>query len=129
MEYDVKPPNRIQVKSELTNEFLDELVDFFFQANIRVERKRAYMLFREITKLPYKFLIEKNREIPYRGQGVHINSEHGNQLLSIWGVGKYEVKAVSSSKDKAKTPKVKFTPSADIKKLVKENVRVIEDGE
>jgi len=118
--------SRLQKVDKDTNDLIEMVKDYLFSVGVRTSKERAWDIFQAIHQLPYKFLVERNNEIKYQGQGQHITHKHGNQLLTIKNIGKFELKGVSVKKDKAKKASIKFTPSKEIKRLVEESIKVIE---
>lgn len=87
-----------------------------FSMGIRTSDERAWEVFKRLNKLPFEYLINRNKDgIEYQGQGVHLSSKHANQRLVIKDIGQYELKAVSARQNLEKKAVVKFTPSEDIK--------------
>ena len=117
---------RLQKVDADTNTLIEMVKNYLFSVGVRTSKERAWDIFQAIHQLPYKLMLEKNSEIKYQGQGAHITHKHGNQLLVIKNVGKFELKGVSVRKDKEKKATIKFTPSAEIRRLVEENIKVIE---
>lgn len=117
---------RLQKTDKDTNELIDIVKDYLFSVGVRTSRERAWEIFKAIHKLPYKIMVEKNPVIKYQGQGRHISSKHGDQLLSIKDVGRFELMGVSSKKGQQKRAAIKFTPSNDIKELI-ETIKVLEE--
>lgn len=115
----------LQKSDKDTNELIDKVRDYLFSIGIRTTRERAWDIFQTVHQLPYKMLIERNPVITYQGNGQHISYKHGNQLLVVRHLGRFEIKGVSARKNKKKVAAIKFSPSYDIKKLV-EKVEVIE---
>ena len=120
---------RLQKVDKDTNELIDMVKEYLFSVGVRTSKERAWDIFQTIHQLPYRFMVERNKEIKYQGQGMHITHKYGNQLLTIKNIGKFELKAVSVKKDSIKRPTIKFTPSAEIRSLIEENVKVIDNGE
>jgi len=117
---------RLQKSDKDTNELIEEVTKFLFSVGVRTSRERAWAIFEGIHKLPYKLMVKKNPVIKYQGQGNHISSKHGSQLLTIKNVGRFELKGVSSRKDQKKTASITFVPSADIRDLVS-TIEVLEE--
>jgi hypothetical protein len=110
--------NKLQKADKDTNDLIDMVKNYLFSVGIRTSRERAWDVFQAIHKLPYKLIANRNPSIVYQGQGQHILAKHGNQLLVIKEVGRFELKGVSSKKGQPKHAAVKFIPSADIQKLI-----------
>lgn len=119
--------DKLQKVDKDTNDLINEVRKYLFSVGIRTSRERAWDILQTVHQLPYKILIDKNPRIKYQGAGAHISHKHGDQLLAIKHLGKFEIKGVSSKKDKKKTATVKFTPSNEIKKLM-ESV-IVEEGD
>lgn len=107
---------RLQKVDEETLEIIDLVRDQLFKLGIRTSRERAWEVFKQLNKIPFEYLIDRNKEIEYQGQGTHITNKFANQRLVIKDVGRYEIKAVGR-KDAPKKAVIKFIPSEDIKKL------------
>jgi hypothetical protein len=116
--------NKLQKADKDTNDLIDQVRDYLFSIGIRTSRERAWDIFQNVHQLPYKMLIERNPTIKYQGVGNHISHKHGDQMLVIKHLGRFEIKGVSSKKDQKKTAAIKFAPSNEIKKLV-QKVEVI----
>lgn len=115
--------NRLQKTDDDTNKLIDMVKDYLFSVGIRTSRERAWDIFQNVFKIPYKLVVDRNPEIDYQGQGRHISSKHGAQLLVVKDIGRFELKGVSSHKNQKKTASITFVPSADIRALV-ETVKV-----
>lgn len=116
---------RLQKADEDTNNLIDAFRDYLFSVGIRTSRERAWDIFKTSFKLPFELLVRKNETIKYQGPGAHISHKHGDQLLVIKNVGKFELKGVSMKKDQKKRAAIKFVPSADVREMV-EQVVVVE---
>lgn len=114
--------DKLQKVDEETLDIVGLTQDILFSLGIRTSKERAWEVFKRLNKLPFEYLINRNKKdgIEYQGQGVHLSSKHANQRLVIKEVGQYELKAVSARKSLEKKAVVKFTPSEDIKKLALE---------
>jgi hypothetical protein len=117
--------DKLQKADKDTNELIDKVKAYLFSIGIRTTRERAWDIFQTIHQMPYKELIEKNPIIKYQGAGAHIGHKHGSQILVIKNLGRFEIKGVSSKKDKKKTATIKFMPSYEVRDLVKK-VEVID---
>jgi len=117
--------SRLQKADKDTNELIDSVRDYLFSVGVRTSRERAWDIFQNVHRIPYKLLVSRNKEIPYQGQGKHISHKHGDQLLVIKNIGKFELKGVSMKKDQQKKATIKFSPSAEIKAEI-EKIKVIE---
>lgn len=115
--------NRLQKVDKDTNELIDAVKDFLFSVGVRTSRERAWEIFKEVYKIPFRILIERNDEIKYQGQGTHLSSKHGSQLLVIHDIGRFELKGIA--KGPSKKAVVKYVPSQDIKNLAAK-IRVID---
>lgn len=124
-----KPNRRLKLQKidEDTNNLIDNFRAYLFSLGIRTTREKTWLILQKAHRLPYEHLMEKNSEgIKYQGQGKHISSRHGNQLMVIKELGRYEVKAVSSrQKDVAYSSTIKFKPSQDLLEEIKSNIPVI----
>ena len=116
---------KLQKADKDTNELIDQVKEYLFSIGIRTSRERAWDIFQKVHQIPYLMLIERNPEIKYQGVGQHISHKHGDQLLVIKDLGKFEIKGVSMRRNDKKRAAVKFTPSAEIKALV-EQVKVVD---
>jgi len=116
---------RLQKENKDTNELIDLVKEYLFSVGVRTSRERAWDIFKSIHQMPYKMMVEKNKEIEYQGQGAHISHKHGDQMLSIHGVGKFRLLGASCKKDKEKRAVIKFEPSNDIQRYIRDNVKVI----
>lgn len=117
---------RLQKVDKDTNELIEMVKDYLFSVGIRTSKERAWDIFQKVHQLPYKFMIERNKEIRYQGQGMHITHKHGNQLLTIKNIGRFELKGVSVRKNSAKKATIKFSPSKEIRRLIEDNIKVVE---
>ena len=117
--------DKLQKADKDTNELIDRVKDYLFSVGIRTSRERAWDILQNVHQIPYKMLIERNPKIEYQGVGAHISHKHGDQLLVVKHLGKFEIKGVGAKRDQKKTAAIKFTPSNDIKKMV-EQVEVID---
>lgn len=124
-------PNRkvkLQKVDEDTNALIDEFRAFLFSIGYRATREKAWIILQKAHKLPYEVLMDKNKEgIEYQGQGRHISSRHGNQLMVIKELGRFEVKAtVDKSSDEmfGYNATIKFKPSQDLVKEIRETIPV-----
>lgn len=107
--------DRLQKVDKDTNELIDAVKDFLFSVGVRTSRERAWEIFKEVYKIPFRMLIERNDEIKYQGQGTHLSSKHGAQLLVVHDIGRFELKGIA--KGPSKKAVVKYVPSQDIKNL------------
>lgn len=117
--------SKLQKVDKDTNDLIDQVREYLFSIGIRTTRERAWDIFQAIHQLPYKILIERNKTIKYQGAGAHISHKHENQLLVVKNIGRFEIKGVSSKKDKKKTATIKFMPSYEVRDMIKK-VEVIE---
>lgn len=119
----------LQKIDEQTNEVIDLYREYLFSIGVRASRERAWNMLQMAHQLPYNYLITKNTDgITYQGQGVHISSKHGNQLLVMKGLGRFELKAVKSGAQ-GLTSTIRYKPSADLLKRIQDNVPVIQEEE
>lgn len=119
--------NKLQKADKDTNDLINQVKEYLFSIGIRTSRERAWDIFQTVHQMPYLMLVERNPEIEYQGVGQHIShNKHGNQFLAIKSVGRFELKGVSSKREQKKKAAVKFMPSAEMKKLVAEKVKVKE---
>lgn len=116
--------SKLQKSDKDTNELIDMAKAYLFSVGVRTSRERAWDILKNMHQLPYKLLVARNKQIEYQGQGVHISHKHGDQLLVVRNIGRFELKGVSSRKTKEKTATIKFTPSEEIKKEV-QKIKVI----
>lgn len=119
--------DRLQKVDKDTLEVIDIVTDTLFRLGVRTSKERAWEIFKQLNKIPFEFLIDRNKEIEYQGQGVHLSSKHAKQRLVIKDIGKYEVKAVSARKSLDRKAVIKFTPSEDIKNYALENIKVMQN--
>ena len=123
----LKKLSKLQKSDKDTNELIDKVREYLFSIGIRTSRERAWDIFQAIHKMPYEILITKNKVIKYQGQGQHISHKNQpSQVLTIKDIGKFEIKAVSSTKSKPKRASIKFVASKDIQKMLDEKVEVID---
>lgn len=115
---------RLQKDDEHTKNLIKEMKSFLFSIGIRTSEERAWTILQHAFKLPFAYMIDLNKEIEYQGQGTHISSKHGDQLLVIKNLGRFELKAVG--KEGFRKPVIKFIPSEDVKNEVISKVKVIE---
>lgn len=116
---------RLQKTDSHTKEVIKQMRDYLFSVGIRTSEERAWAILQTAFKLPFEYMVSINDEIGYQGQGVHISSKHGNQLVTIKDLGRFELKAVG--KENNRKAVIKFKPSEDIARLVEEKVKVVED--
>lgn len=119
---------KLQKIDEDTNELIDLFREFLFSIGVRSSRERAWKILQKAHRLPYEYLIDKNHlGIEYHGQGTHISSRHGNQLMVVKDLGRFEMKAVSDRKDPPSyNATIKFKPSKDLVREIRERVPVLE---
>lgn len=120
----VKPQRLpLQKIDERTNEIIDLFRDFLFSVGVRTTRERAWVILKKAHRLPFEYLIYLNEDegIEYQGQGVHISAKHGNQLMVIKELGRFEIQ---STKQRQAT--IKYKPPKDLVAEVKERVKVNE---
>ena len=117
--------NKLQKADKDTNDLIDQVRAYLFSIGIRATRERAWDIFQAVHQIPYKMLIEKNPKIKYQGAGAHISHKHNSQLLVVKNLGRFEIKGVSSKKDKKKTATIKFMPSYEVRDMIKK-VEVID---
>lgn len=116
--------DKLQKTDKHTKHLIKEVQKLLFSLGIRTSKERAWAVFQQVFKLPFEYVASLNDEIEYQGAGVHISSRHGNQLVVIKDLGRFEIKAVGKPGKRKAT--IKFTPSEDIKRLVEESVEVKE---
>ena len=116
---------RLQKKDKHTKELIKQMTKYLFSVGIRTSEERAWDILQTAFKLPFEYVVSLNDEIGYQGQGVHISSKHGDQLVTIKDLGRFELKAVG--KEDSRKAVVKFKPSEDINRLVETKVKVIEN--
>lgn len=116
----------LQKIDEKTNELIDIYRNYLMSINIRVDRERAWEMLQKAHRLPYEYLIYLNEEdgIEYQGQGAHITHKHGDQLLVVKELGRFELKAVSSRKDQTKQATIRYKIPNDLLNEVRERVKV-----
>lgn len=116
----------LQKIDEATNNLINEYQAFLFSMGIRISRERVWQVLEKAYKLPYEVLIDLNKDgIIDQGQGRHISSKHGNQLMVIKGLGRFEVKAIGPQDNRGAS--IKFKPSQDMDREVREQIPVIEE--
>lgn len=125
-----KPVRRVglQKVDEDTNKLIDDFRAFLFSIGYRATREKAWTVLQKAHKIPYEHLIEKNKEgIEYQGQGRHISAKHGNQLMVIRELGRFEVKAVSNrnKEEESYSATIKFKPSQDLMDEIKSSIPVL----
>lgn len=124
-----KPTRRLKLQKidEDTNALIDNFRAYLFSIGIRTTREKTWLILQKAHRLPYEHLIEKNKEgIEYQGQGQHISAKHGNQLMVIKELGRYEVKAVSNrKKDLEYNATIRFRPSQDLTQEIREKIPVL----
>lgn len=116
--------DKLQKTDKHTKKLIKEMRKLLFSMGIRTSHERAWAILQASFKLPFEYIIGLNKEIEYQGSGVHISSKHGDQLVVVKDLGRFEVKAVGK-KGKRKAA-VKFVPSEDIKRLAEETIEVKE---
>lgn len=109
--------DKLQKVDKDTNELINAVQKYLFSVGIRTSKERAWDILQTMYKIPFEMLIKRNSVIKYQGQGAHISSKHGAQLMVIKNIGRFEVKGIVNTKTKTKRAKVKYTPSADIQNL------------
>lgn len=123
-----KKLNKLQKSSEDTKQLIDKVQEFLFSIGIRTSKERAWYIFQQVFKMPYEVLLEKNQKIEYQGAGRNLtHKEHGNQILTINDVGRFELKGISNKQGVKAV--VKFTPSKEVLDYVENNVKVVERNE
>ncbi len=128
-EKEVKEIRASQRKDPRTVYFMKKYRDYLLSKNIRVQPKRAWEIFYAAYSLPLEHLIRQNKQIEYQGKGVHLSKKHKKQILHIYGLGTFEIKAVAPRRSrKGKRAVIKFTPSKRFQDYVEENVKVIDNG-
>lgn len=115
--------SKLQKVDKDTNELIEEFRKYLFSIGIRTSSERAWDILQKAYKVPFEFLIEKNDTIKYQGAGAHISHKHGDQLLVVKNLGKFEVKGIVNKTTGTKRATVKFSPSADIRELA-EKIKV-----
>lgn len=124
-----KPERRLKLQKidDDTNALIDNFRAYLFSIGYRATREKAWLILQKAHKLPYEHLIEKNKGgIYYQGQGKHISSKHGDQLMVVRELGRFEVKAVSDRKEETSYSSViKFKPSQDLVEEIKNSVPVL----
>jgi len=116
---------KLQKEDARSNELIDRVTAYLFSVGVRTSRERAWDIIQNVHRIPYEMLVESNPVIKYQGQGTHISRKHGNQLLSIRDLGKFELKGVSSRKDASKKASIRFRPSKVLQRYIEENIEVI----
>ena len=116
--------DRLQKVDKHTKKLIEEMRKALFSMGVRTSNERAWAILQAAFKLPFEYIIGLNEEIEYQGAGVHISSKHGDQLVVIKDLGRFEVKAVGNEGNRKAV--VKFIPSEDIKNLAEEAIRVKE---
>ena len=120
---------KLQKTDKDTKELIKEVQKYLFSVGIRTSKERAWDIFQNVFKIPYMMMLERNDKIPYQGAGRHITHNHGEQLLTVKNIGKFELKGVSDKKSKSKRASIRFVPSYEIKRLIEESVEVLDIGE
>lgn len=116
----------LQKVDERTNEVIDLFTKFLFSVGIRTTKERAWVILKKAQRLPFEYLIALNEEegIEYQGAGKHISAKHGNQLMTIRELGRYELKAVSSKKDDKKTATIRYVLPTDLQQEIMDKIKV-----
>lgn len=107
--------------NEGSKEIIEMVRDYLFRVGIATSRERAWAIFQEMQYIPYRYLIEKNKDegIEYQGSGKYIsNKDYPNQALTIQGVGRYELKAIKDNANKKYKANIIFKPARTIKDAV-----------
>lgn len=118
----------LQKIDKRTNEIISLFRDFLFSVGVRTSHERAWVILQKAHRLPFEYLIELNKEgIKYQGSGQHISAKHGNQLMVIKELGRFELKAVSARKDQEKQSTIRYTIPRDLLREVREKVKVLDD--
>lgn len=124
-----KDIRKTQRKDTRTRYFIKKFRAFLLSKHLRVDEDRAWEILYASYSIPFEYLVEKNPKIEYQGKGVHLSSKHKNQILHIYGLGTFEVKAVSPRRSKkGKRAVIKFSPSKRFQDYVEANVEVIDNG-
>jgi hypothetical protein len=119
---------KLQKTDSDTLELIDKVKEFLFSINVRVDDERAWEIFKGVFVIPFEMLVAKNPEIKYQGAGRHLRlKSHANQRLVVRGLGKFELKAVSSKKDERKKASIKFIPGEGLRKTIEERIVVVQD--
>ena len=108
---------RLQKKDEKTNELIERVRKYLFSVGVRTSKERAWDIFQNVFTIPFEYMAEKNPKIKYQGSGVQISKKHGDQLLVVKGIGRFEVQGVSVKKDRSKKAAIKFKPAQEIRSL------------
>ena len=110
-----------------TNKLIDLFKDFLHSNGIRTTRERAWIILQKAHRLPFEYLIEKNTDgIAYQGAGQHISSKHGNQLMVVKELGRFEVKAVSDRKSRNRKATIRYKLPNDLLTEIQERIPVEE---
>jgi len=119
--------DKLQKIDEDTLELIKRANQLFFRVGIRTDEERTWEIIKELFKLPFKMIIEKNPEIEYQGKGVHLtNKQHPTQVMTIRELGRFELKAVSTRQNNIKRPAIRFKPTKEIQLLAEQKVKVID---
>lgn len=120
--------DKLQKIDEDTLELIKRANQLFFRLGIRTDEERTWEVIKELFKLPFEMIIEKNPEIEYQGQGVHLtNKQHPTQVMTIRELGRFELKAVSTRQNNLKRPAIRFKPTKEIQLLAEQKVKVIDN--
>jgi hypothetical protein len=98
---------------------------YFRSAGVTSTRERAEAILIQAYKIPFDTLISNNPEIEYQGAGQALRTGDNEQVITLKGLGKFELMAVSSHRDKPKKAAVKFRPTRTIKAEVAAKVKVV----
>lgn len=113
-----------------TNKLIDLFKDFLHSNGIRTTRERAWIILQKAHRLPFEYLIEKNTDgIEYQGAGQHISSKHGNQLMVVKELGRFEVKAVSDRKSRSRKATIRYKLPNDLLTEIQERIPVEDDND
>lgn len=119
----------VQKIDERTNEIIELFTQFLFSVGVRTSKQRAWEILKKAHRLPFEYLIALNEDdgIEYQGQGKHLSAKHGNQLMVIRELGRFELKAVSDRRSREKRPTIKYIVPKDLLAETRERIKVVSD--
>ncbi|HQQ39378.1 MAG: hypothetical protein BWX57_00364 [Tenericutes bacterium ADurb.Bin024] len=116
---------RLYKTDEKVLEVIEMVRDFLFDIGIQTSQEEAWAIFEKMNHIPYEYLISKNKEIEYQGEGTYVsNKDYPDQVLTIQEVGRYELKATKNNRSKCYVPKIKFKPAKNIEEQIKSEIKV-----
>jgi hypothetical protein len=127
---ETKDLKRFQKTSDDTLVLIEEIREALKVSNLRInDENRCLEIFERLFMIPFNILIKRNSEIEYQGSGKKITKEQADQILSVRGVGRFELIGVSDRKSKSKRATIKYRLAKNLKDMIEEKVKVVENGE